>query len=72
LSNDNEGSVYTNFIGIDPAADDYTFYLEHRWRDFERYKNYNGIDGNSAVDITDPNRGSSTAPDVEDITETIR
>jgi cell surface protein SprA len=28
---------------------------------------YNGTDGNSAVDITDPTRGSTTVPDVEDI-----
>jgi cell surface protein SprA len=37
-----------------------------RWN-FDRYKQYNGTDGNSAVDITDPNRGSTTVPDVEDI-----
>ena len=68
LSNDNEGSVYTNFASeLDPAADDYTFYLNTDGGILERYKNYNGTDGNSAVDITDPNRGSSTVPDVEDI-----
>jgi cell surface protein SprA len=33
----------------------------------ERYKNYNGVEGNSVVDITNANRGSTTVPDVEDI-----
>jgi cell surface protein SprA len=33
----------------------------------ERYKKINGLEGNSAVDINDPNRGSTTLPDVEDI-----
>ncbi|RDI52174.1 T9SS outer membrane translocon Sov/SprA [Flavobacterium glaciei] len=68
LANDKEASVYTNFASeLDPAADDYIFYLNTTGGILERYKNYNGTDGNSAVDITDPNRGSSTVPDVEDI-----
>ena len=68
LSNVNEGAVYTNFASeLDPAADDYTFYLNASGGILDRYKMYNGTDGNSAVDITDPNRGSSTVPDVEDI-----
>ncbi|MFV8368404.1 cell surface protein SprA [Flavobacterium sp. LB2R40] len=68
LANANEGSVYTNFASeLDPAADDYTFYLNASGGILDRYKMYNGTDGNSAVDINDPNRGSSTVPDVEDI-----
>jgi cell surface protein SprA len=68
LSNTDEGSVYTNFASErDPAADDYTFYLNADGGIVERYKRYNGTQGNSAVDITDPNRGSTTLPDVEDI-----
>ena len=68
LTNTNEGAVYTNFASeLDPAADDYTFYLNASGGILERYKMYNGTDGNSAVDITDPNRGSTTVPDVEDI-----
>jgi cell surface protein SprA len=34
---------------------------------FERYKDYNGVQGNSPVEVTDTNRGSTTLPDVEDI-----
>ncbi|MFT7334714.1 MAG: cell surface protein SprA [Porticoccaceae bacterium] len=68
LSNANEADVYNNFASEpDPAGDDYTFYLNTSGSILERYKNYNGVDGNSMVDITNPNRGSSTVPDVEDI-----
>ncbi|MFV8345080.1 cell surface protein SprA [Flavobacterium sp. ZB4P13] len=68
LVNATEGSVYTNFASeLDPAADDYTYYLNASGGILDRYKRYNGTDGNSAVDINDPNRGSSTVPDVEDI-----
>ncbi len=68
LDNTNEGTIYTNFASqLDPAADDYTYYLSAPGDILNRYKNYNGLDGNSAVDINDPNRGASTVPDVEDI-----
>jgi cell surface protein SprA len=59
--------VYTNFASeTDPAADDYSFYLNTPGTILERYKNY-GVEGNSIVDITNANRGSTTVPDVEDI-----
>jgi cell surface protein SprA len=68
LSDDNEGAAYTNYASEkDPAADDYTYYLNTTGGIADRYKNYNGVDGNSAVDINDANRGASTVPDVEDI-----
>ncbi len=68
LPSSREGSVYTNYAGeSDPAADDYTYYLNADGGVLERYKNYNGTEGNSAVSINDPNRGSTTLPDVEDI-----
>nr|WP_315213806.1 cell surface protein SprA [uncultured Flavobacterium sp.] len=68
LSNAKEASTYTNFASEpDPAGDDYTYYLNTSGSILDRYKNYNGVDGNSAVDINDANRGASTVPDVEDI-----
>ncbi|GEC71834.1 protein involved in gliding motility SprA [Flavobacterium flevense] len=68
LSNNAEAAVYDNFASEpDPAADDYTFYLNTSGGVKERYKNYNGVQGNSAVDINDPNQGATTLPDVEDI-----
>ena len=68
LSSASEGAVYTNFASeLDPAADDYTYYLNTNGGITDRYKNYNGTEGNSPVNINDPNRGSTTFPDVEDI-----
>jgi len=68
LPSSREGSIYTNYAGeADPAGDDYTYYLNADGGVLERYKNYNGTEGNSAVSINDPNRGSTTLPDVEDI-----
>jgi cell surface protein SprA len=58
---------FTPITHPDPAADDYTYYLNTTGGIVERYKNYNGVDGNSAVDINNPNRGSTTVPDVEDV-----
>jgi len=68
LSNVKEGAIYTNFASQpDPAADDYTYYLNTTGGVVDRYKNYNGVEGNSAVDINDANRGATAEPDVEDI-----
>ncbi|WP_017497884.1 cell surface protein SprA [Flavobacterium sp. WG21] len=68
LPNSKEASVYTNYGGeADPAGDDYTYYLNTDGGVLDRYKNYNGTEGNSPVSIDSPNRGSTTLPDVEDI-----
>ncbi|MCD0472776.1 cell surface protein SprA [Flavobacterium sp. EDS] len=68
LPNAKEGTIYNNFASeADPAADDYRYYLNTTGGVLDRYKNYNGLEGNSAVDINDANRASTTLPDVEDI-----
>jgi len=51
----------------DPSADNYTYYLNTDGNVLERYKRYNGVDGNSPDTFSDTNRGSTTQPDVEDI-----
>ena len=52
----------------DPASDNYQYFLSATGSTiFDRYKNYNGIEGNSPVDVSNNNRGSTTLPDVEDI-----
>ncbi len=51
----------------DPAADNYQYFLNATGDVFNRYKNYNGLQGNSPIDVSDSNRGSTTIPDVEDI-----
>jgi cell surface protein SprA len=68
LTNANEGTIYTNFASQpDPAADDYKYFLNSTGDILERYRDFNGVDGNSAVDINNNNRASTTEPDVEDI-----
>jgi len=68
LADAKEGAIYNNFASQpDPAADDYSYYLNASGGVKDRYKNYNGVEGNSAVDINDANRASTADPDVEDI-----
>jgi cell surface protein SprA len=68
LNNSEEASKFTNFSGYsDPSADDYEYYFTAEGDVVDRYKNYNGTQGNSPVEVTDASRGSTTLPDVEDI-----
>lgn len=68
LTDDAEAAVYSNFAGdLDPAGDNYQYFLSAQGNVLERYKNYNGTQGNSPVNVTDNNRGNSTVPDVEDL-----
>jgi cell surface protein SprA len=63
-----EIAVFPAFAGVeDPAKDNYTYFLNTEGNIFERYKKYNGLQGNSPDTFTDTNRGSTTQPDVEDI-----
>ena len=58
-------SAFSNLA--DPANDNYTYYLNSSGDIFERYKRYNGLEGNSPDVFSETNRGSTTQPDVEDI-----
>jgi cell surface protein SprA len=51
----------------DPAGDNYQYFLNATGSVFDRYKNYNGVEGNSPVGVSETNRGSTTLPDIEDI-----
>jgi cell surface protein SprA len=64
-----EASIFPPaFAGLpDPAGDNYRFYLDVEGNVIQRYKNYNGLEKNSPVNVTDNTRGNNTAPDVEDI-----
>ena len=69
-----EASVFNNNpdfnsinFGPDPSKDNYTYFLNTDGDIFERYKQYNGLEGNSPDTFSDTNRGSTTQPDVEDI-----
>ena len=68
LNNNDEADKFPDFSGEqDPSADDYQYFLNASGSVFDRYKKYNGTDGNSPIDVSNTNRGSSTVPDVEDI-----
>jgi cell surface protein SprA len=68
LNNAEEAVKFPAFASYtDPAEDDYKYFLNATGSIFERYKYYNGTEGNSPVTVTDTNRGSTTVPDVEDI-----
>ena len=62
-----ESAQFGGVFGEDPAKDNYTYYLNTTGNIFERYKRYNGQEGNSPDVFTDTNRGSTPQPDVEDI-----
>ncbi|NNJ87945.1 MAG: cell surface protein SprA, partial [Eudoraea sp.] len=51
----------------DPALDNYQYYLNREGGILERYYDFNNVDGNSPVTVTNTNRGSTTLPDVEDV-----
>ncbi len=68
LPSSSEASIYSNYASEpDPSADNYTYYLNATGGVIDRYRDYNGVEGNSAVDINDANRASTSDPDVEDI-----
>lgn len=62
-----EAALFPLFAALeDPAGDNYTYFLQRDGDIVNRYKNYNGTQGNSPVEVTQTNRGSTTLPDVED------
>ena len=68
LSDADEKLIYTNNAsGDDPALDNYQYYLNREGGILERYFDFNNPQGNSPVQVTNTNRGSTTLPDVEDI-----
>ncbi|WP_249215244.1 T9SS outer membrane translocon Sov/SprA [Flavobacterium psychrophilum] len=67
LSDAEENQKYPSFAGPDPAQDNYQYFLNASGSITDRYKKYNGLEGNSPINVSDTNRGSTTTPDVEDI-----
>ncbi len=53
--------------GEDPARDNFIYYLNREGGILERYLDFNNPEGNSPVEVTNTNRGSTTLPDVEDV-----
>lgn len=70
LNDAEERTIYTNNLSdspSDPALDNYEYYLNRNGGILNRYLNYNNVQGNSPVSVSDSNRGSTTEPDVEDV-----
>ena len=62
-----ELSIYNNGNSQDPANDNYKYYLDVNGDILNRYKQYNNVQGNSPVETSSNNRGSTNIPDVEDV-----
>ncbi|WP_445737536.1 T9SS outer membrane translocon Sov/SprA [Mariniflexile sp.] len=54
-------------FGPDPSKDNYTYFLNATGNIFDRYKKYNGVEGNTPDTFSNTDRGANTQPDVEDI-----
>ncbi len=68
FSDAEEAATFPDFAGLaDPAGDNYQYFLQAQGNILERYKKYNGTQGNSPEVITNTDRGSTSLPDVEDI-----
>lgn len=67
--NDAEEAVkYPAFAGLeDPAEDNYQYFLQAEGDIIQRYKKYNGTQGNSPEAVSNTDRGSTSVPDVEDV-----
>jgi cell surface protein SprA len=67
LNDADEALIYGNNPGLDPALDNYQYFLNREGGILERYYDFNNPEGNSPVAVNNTNRGSTTLPDVEDI-----
>ncbi|WP_295829987.1 cell surface protein SprA [uncultured Winogradskyella sp.] len=54
-------------FGADPSLDNYAYFLNTEGDIFQRYRSYNGFEGNTPDEFSQTNRGNTTQPDVEDI-----
>ncbi len=68
ILDDEEAVKFPQFAQYsDPAADNYEYFLNASGNILQRYKNYNGLQGNSPVSFSENDRGAKNLPDVEDI-----
>ncbi len=68
LSDEEEAVKFPEFGNLDdPAGDNYEYFLARDGSIVNRYRNYNGIEGNSPTEVGNTNRGNTTLPTAEDI-----
>ena len=51
LNDSDEITKYTNGSSLDPAGDNYEYYIDASGGIVNRYKNYNGTQGNSPIEV---------------------
>ena len=72
LNDADEVSFFGTSFGIDPSGDNYHYYAGNDYdaqqlNILERYKQFNGMEGNSPTSASFPNGQATTRPDIEDI-----
>ena len=68
LNDADEQGMFGGYANLpDPSNDNYEYFLQAEGNVLDRYRNYNGTEGNSPENVGDTNRGSTAQPDVEDI-----
>ncbi len=73
LNDQQEIARYGTGFGDDPSGDNYSYFLQPQDNPnginnvVNRYKNYNGTQGNSPTDVTNDDRGNTTFPTAEDV-----
>ncbi len=68
LNDTDESLKFPAFAGLDdPSNDNYSYFLNAEGDIFERYKKYNGVEGNTPDTFTNTDRAANTQPDAEDI-----
>src|SRR5690606_36672414 len=68
LLDDDERAKFPDFAHLDdPSADNYEFFLTASGNIIQRYRNYNGLEGNNPIEFSVNNRGNNNIPDKEDI-----
>lgn len=68
LNNADEAAKFPDFSGLaDPSNDDYQYYLNRDGGIVERYKRYNGLEGDAPSGMGQSDRGRTTLPSTEDV-----
>ena len=68
LGDAEEAAKFSAFANLpDPSADNYEYFLNRTGTIVDRYRNYNGTQGNSPTELGDTNRGNTTLPTTEDL-----
>ncbi|MHA7055993.1 T9SS outer membrane translocon Sov/SprA [Aquimarina sp. M1] len=67
LDDTQEASEFPAFDPDDPANDNYRYFLQADGNIVDRYRDYNGTQGNSPTSVANDDRGNTTFPTAEDV-----